>query len=70
MPDVEIFTKPGCPYCAAAKDDLRQRGLHYTEYNVQGDAAALERMLALNGGRRHVPTMVEGDRVSVGFHGY
>jgi glutaredoxin len=70
MSDAIIYTKPGCPYCAAAKDDLQRRGQRYTEHNVQADAAALGRMLELNGNRRHVPTLVEGQRVTVGFHGY
>jgi glutaredoxin len=68
--DVTIYTKPGCPYCAAAKDDLQQRGIHYTEYNVKADGDALRRMLDLNGNRRQVPTIVEGGLVAVGFHGY
>ncbi|MGD8487876.1 MAG: glutaredoxin family protein [Anaerolineae bacterium] len=70
MAEATIYTKPGCPYCAAAKDDLQRRGLRYTEYNVQADGTALERMLAQNGGRRRVPTVVHGRQVSVGFHGY
>ena len=70
MNEVVIYTKPGCPYCAAAKDDLRQKNLHYTEYDVIGDSDALRRMLDLNGGRRHVPTIVQGDQVTVGFHGH
>ena len=28
MSDITIYTKPGCPYCAAAKDDLQRRGVH------------------------------------------
>lgn len=70
MTQVTIYTKPGCPYCAAAKDDLQQRGVAYTEHNVKADPAALGRMLDLNGNRRHVPTIVQGDQVTVGFHGY
>ena len=70
MSDVTIFTKPGCPYCAAARDDLKQRKIQYTEHNVKADRAALRRMLELNGSRRQVPTIVEGDIVQVGFHGY
>jgi len=70
MSGVVIFTKPGCPHCAAAKEDFRRRGIAYLEYNAQDDAAALRRMLELNGGRRHVPTIVEGDRVTVGFDGH
>jgi len=70
MDDVTIYTKPGCPYCAAAKDDLEQRRISYTEYNVKADPDALNRMLELNGNRRHVPTLVQGDQVTVGFHGH
>ena len=70
MEKVTIFTKPGCPYCAAAKDDLQDRGIGYVEHNVKADQAALRRMLGLNGGRRQVPTIVEDGQVSVGFHGY
>ncbi len=70
MDEVVIYTKPGCPYCAAAKDDLQRRNVHYTEYNVQADTDALLRMLELNGGRRHVPTIIESGRVTVGFNGY
>jgi glutaredoxin 3 len=70
MSDVTIYTKPGCPYCAAAKDDLQQRSVRYVEHNVKADPAALRRMLELNGGRRHVPTIVQGGNVDVGFGGY
>jgi glutaredoxin len=70
MSENTIFTKPGCPYCAAAKDDLQQRGVRFTEHNVKADPAALRQMLDLNGGRRQVPTLAEGSQVTVGFHGY
>jgi glutaredoxin 3 len=70
MDKVTIYTKPGCPYCAAAKEDLRERGIQYAEHDVKADASALQRMLLLNGNRRHVPTIVQGDRVTVGFSGY
>jgi glutaredoxin 3 len=70
MSNITIYTKPGCPYCAAAKADLQQRGLHYTEHNVQADGQALRNMLKLNGNRRHVPTIVQEDRVTVGFNGH
>ncbi|MBN1660892.1 MAG: glutaredoxin family protein [Anaerolineae bacterium] len=70
MDEVTIYTKPGCPHCAAAKEDMRQRGIQYTEHDVKADASALQRMLALNGNRRHVPTVVQGNQVTVGFRGY
>lgn len=70
MSEVTIYTKPGCPHCAGAKADLQRRGVRYVEHNVVADAEALQRMLALNGGRRYVPTLVEGDKVTIGFEGH
>ena len=70
MSDITIYTKPGCPYCAAAKDDLQQRGVHYPEHNLKADQSALRDMLELNGNRRQVPTIVQDGRATVGFSGY
>ena len=70
MSQVEIFTKTGCPYCAAAKDDFRQRGIQLAEHNVKGSREALRRMVELNGGLRRVPTIVQDGEVTVGFQGY
>ncbi len=66
---VEIFVKPGCPYCGALKRNLQEGGTPFVEHDVQRDAAALQRMLTLNGGRRKVPTILTGGEVTVGFHG-
>jgi mycoredoxin len=67
--NVEIFIKPGCPYCRALKRKLEHDGTAYAEHNAQDDPAALQRMLSLNGGQRNVPTIVIGGQVTVGFHG-
>jgi mycoredoxin len=67
--EAEIFTKPGCPYCRALKRKLEREGTAFVEHDVQSDPAALQRMLALNGGQRKVPTLVLGEKVTVGFHG-
>lgn len=67
--EVIIFTKPGCPYCAAAKEDFRTRRVAFSERNVLSDREALAHMLSLNGGKRLVPTIVESGRVQVGFNG-
>ena len=37
--------------------------------NVKKDPKGLERMLAHSKGRREVPVIVEGERVTVGFAG-
>ena len=70
MSTAALFSKPGCPYCTAARDDLRHRQVTYVEHDVMADRAALARMLDLNGGKRMVPTIVEDDQVRVGFHGF
>ena len=31
---VTIYTKTGCPYCAAAKEDFAARGVKFTEINL------------------------------------
>lgn len=67
---VTIYTKPGCPFCMAVKADLKLKGVEYTEYNVAADTQRLEEMLQLNGGQRKVPTIVKGEKVTVGFAGY
>lgn len=69
MPNVTIYTKPGCPYCAAAKADYEARGVPFKEVSVPGDEKALKEMLSYSGGRRNVPTIVEDGKVTVGFGG-
>ena len=66
---IEVFIKPDCPYCQALKHKLEHDGMPYVDHNVQADPDALQRMLALNGGRHNVPTLRMGDQVTVGFHG-
>lgn len=64
-----IYTKPGCPYCAAAKEDFAQRGLNYTEYDVSTDPARKEEAISLAKGVAAVPVIVDNGEVSVGFGG-
>jgi glutaredoxin 3 len=67
---VELYTSSGCPYSAAARDDLEWRGIAFVEYDVEKDAAARARMLQLTGGTRTVPVIVEeGKPVQVGWMG-
>jgi glutaredoxin len=67
--EVLIYGKDSCPYTAAAVQDYQTRKVPYRYINVKKDRAELERMLALTGGRRQVPVIVEGGRVTVGFGG-
>ena len=70
MSDTLIYTKPGCPYCAAAMDDFRGRNVAFTQIDVQHDLKARETMRKLSGALR-VPTIVNPDgSVVVGFDGF
>ena len=66
---VVIYGKDACPYTQAARDDYARRGLAAEYINVKKDAAGLERMLEYSQGRRVVPVIVEGGRVTIGFGG-
>lgn len=68
MSEVTIYTKPGCPYCAAAKEDMDGRGEAYSEYDVTSDSAHREAAVKLAGAAK-VPVIVRGDDVQVGFGG-
>jgi glutaredoxin len=56
-----IYTKPGCPYCAAAKQDLEARGIAYDEIDVYTTPGARDRLTELTGGRNVVPVVIEED---------
>lgn len=67
---VELYTTAGCPFSAAAREDLEWRGIEFVEYDVERDAAARARLLALTGGVRTVPVIVEeGKPVQIGWMG-
>ena len=66
---VIIYTRPDCPYCAAAKEDFKKRGIKYTEMDVLYNEENRKKMIELTG-QRKVPTIVEGDKVTIGFGGY
>jgi glutaredoxin 3 len=50
-----------CPYCHAAKELLRRKGVAYDEIDVSFDAAERRRMSERAGGRRTVPQIFIGD---------
>ena len=66
---VEIFGKDTCPYTQAARDHYVDLGVPFKYHNVKKDPAALSQMLALSGGRRDVPVIVENGTVTIGYGG-
>jgi glutaredoxin len=68
LENVLIYTKPGCPYCAAAKEDLNQKGITFEERDVTSDPAIKEEAIS-KAGVAAVPVIVRDGDVSVGFGG-
>ncbi len=60
MQPVTIYTTSVCPYCAAAKDLLRQKGVSFSEISVDGDREGRAAMTQRSGGRTSVPQIFIG----------
>lgn len=65
-PAVKIYGTRNCPYTRKARDAYGDKAVFV---DVESDPKKLEEMLALSGGRRQVPVIVEGDKVTVGYQG-
>ena len=55
MASIEIYTTPTCPYCVAAKQLLRKKGVSYSEIDVSRDPQLRDFMTRRAGGIRTVP---------------
>jgi len=69
MSEVTIYTKEGCPYCAAAKKHYTDSGIAYTEIDVFKTDGAKEKVLELSDGQAIVPLIVDNGEVKLGFGG-
>jgi glutaredoxin 3 len=60
MPEVTIYTRALCGYCAAAKRLLDKKGVAYTEHDASFSPALREEMIQRSG-RRTFPQVFVGD---------
>lgn len=49
--------------------DYEKKGAQVVYRNVQRDGSAMNEMLNASKGRRDVPVIVDGDRVTIGYGG-
>ena len=66
---ITIYTHPDCSYSTAAKDDYIRDGVEFYEIDVSRHPEAVPDLEKLTGGERITPVIVEGDTVTVGYHG-
>lgn len=59
---VEIYTWRTCPFCIRAKGLLKQKGVNFTEYAIDGDEAARAQMAKRANGRRSLPQIFIDDQ--------
>lgn len=60
--NVEIYTWSMCPFCIRAKALLKQKGVNFTEYCIDGDNEARDKMAERANGRRSVPQIFINDQ--------
>ena len=67
---VELYGTAGCPWTTELRQELEWDGREFVEYDVEVDPAASERLVALTGGQRAVPVLVEDGKVrQIGYQG-
>ena len=63
-----MYVKPNCPYCTAAREDLRARGEEYEERDATANPEWKAELMGHTAGTGMVPTLVrDGTRLQVGF---
>jgi glutaredoxin 3 len=58
---IEIYTRPGCGYCAAAKSLLTRKNAAFVEHSVATDPAFRERMYDRAGAGSTFPQIFIGE---------
>lgn len=61
-PKVEIYTWRTCPFCIRAKSLLKKKGVAFTEYAIDGDNEAREKMAIRANGSRSLPQIFINDQ--------
>ncbi|NUR23623.1 glutaredoxin 3 [Frateuria sp.] len=67
MPKIEVYSTAVCPYCVAAKNLLKSKGLEWEEIRVDADPAQRDLMLQRSSGRRTVPQIFINDQHVGGY---
>lgn len=67
MAEIVLYTKHWCPFCDRAKALLEQKGLRWTEIDVEESPARAEEMVERASGQRTVPQIFVGDTHVGGF---
>jgi glutaredoxin len=64
-----VYTHPDCGHSEALKAELQSEGTEYDEIDLSISPEAWSKLEALTDGDRITPVTVEGEVVTIGFHG-
>jgi mycoredoxin len=62
MEPITVYSAGWCPDCRRVKNFLKERGLEFSEINIEEDEESEELVLRVNSGRRKIPTLKVGER--------
>jgi mycoredoxin len=62
MEEITMYSTSWCVDCRRAKKFLTERGVNFSEVNIDEEPDAEELVMSVNEGRRKVPTIKVGDR--------
>jgi glutaredoxin 3 len=66
----ELYGTSACPYTRDMREWLEMRRADFTEYDVEVDADARQRLRELAGSQRTVPVLIEnGEVTQIGWQG-
>ena len=66
---VTLYVKRDCPHCDKQREALVAQKLTFTEVDVTASPEVVPELLKLTKGRRIVPVLVEGARISIASDG-
>ncbi|GAC1673819.1 MAG: hypothetical protein PVS2B2_07430 [Candidatus Acidiferrum sp.] len=70
MPNFELFGTASCPYTSEMREWLQWKGTDFTEYDIEADRDARERLRSLVQAPYTVPLLVQdGKVIQVGWQG-
>lgn len=66
---IVLYSHPECPYSGALKEELDEAGTSYKEIDLSVNPEQWENLVEMTDGERITPVLVDGETVTVGFHG-
>ena len=66
MAEVTVYSTPTCPWCAKAKQFLKNHDIDFNDVDVTAEESAVEELKRISG-QLGVPVIKAGDTIIVGF---